>query len=84
MKEAEYNDEDKAHIDDSKGTKSEETERKIINKGSSLLKRLIPLESFQRQIDALKKVAGGYLPETNRVEDTLKLEDNLKYINIML
>ena len=79
LKETDYDEEDKEEVDDSKEPKNEETERKIVNKGSALLKRIIPLEVYQKQTGVFKKVAGGYLPEANKVDDTLRLEDNLIY-----
>ena len=83
LKEADYED-DKDEADDTKEPKNEETERKILVKGSMLLKRLIPMEVFLREVKEFKKNANSYLPEANRVEDTLKLENNLIYQNCAL
>ena len=85
LKELEGGEEDKIEEDEElKEPKSEEIEKKIISKGSILLKRLIPLEEFLRQVKEFKKNANSFNPETSKVEDTLKLEDNLIYQNCAL
>ena len=83
LKEADY-DEDKEGVDDTKEPKNEETERKILVKGSMLLKRLIPMEAFLKEVKDFKKNANSYVPEANKVEDTLRLENNLIYQNCAL
>ena len=83
LKEADYED-DKEGVDDTKEPKNEETERKILVKGSMLLKRLIPMEVFLKEVKEFKKNANSYVPEANKVEDTLKLENNLIYQNCAL
>ena len=83
LKEADYDD-DKDEIDDTKEPKNEETEKKIVVKGKTLLKRLIPIEEFLRQVKEFKKNANSYVPEANKVEDTLRLEGNLIYQNCAL
>ena len=83
LKEADYDD-DKDEEDDTKEPKNEETEKKITNKGSMLLKRLIPIEEFLRQVKEFKKNSNSYIQEANKVEDTLRLEGNLIYQNCAL
>ena len=83
LKEADYDD-DKDEIDDTKEPKNEEIEKKIVVKGKTLLKRLIPIEEFLRQVKEFKKNANSYVPEANKVEDTLRLEGNLIYQNCAL
>ncbi|MBP3801733.1 MAG: hypothetical protein J6I85_06920, partial [Clostridia bacterium] len=83
LHEADY-DEDKDDVEDSKEPKNEETEKKIIGKGSILLKRLIPMEEFLKQVKDFKKNASSYVPEANKVADTLRLEGNLIYQNCAL
>ena len=78
LKEADY-DEDKEDVDDSKEPKNEETEKKIIKIGSILLKRLIPLEEYLKQVKEFKKNANSFVPESNKIQDTLRLENNLIY-----
>ena len=75
---------EKDEDEEQKEPKSEEVEKKIIGKGSNLLKRLIPLEEFLRQVKEFKKNANSYNPDASKVEDTLKLEDNLIYQNCAL
>ena len=58
--------------------------KKIVVKGKTLLKRLIPIEEFLRQVKEFKKNANSYVPEANKVEDTLRLEGNLIYQNCAL
>ena len=58
IKEADYED-DKDDIEDAKEPKNEETERKIIVKGKTLLKRLIPLDEYLRQVKEFKKNANS-------------------------
>ena len=65
--------------DEQKEPKDEEVERQIIVKGSSLLKKLIPLEEFKDQVKDFKKNAKNFNPEASKAEDILKLEDNLIY-----
>ena len=85
LKEVSGQDEDKIEEDEEfKEPKNEETEKKIISKGKILLKRLIPLEEFLRQLKEFKKNANAFNPESSKVEDTLKLEDNLIYQNCAL
>ena len=86
LKEVKGGEEEKVDIEDEemKEPKSEEIEKKIISKGSILLKRLIPLEEFLRQVNQFKKNASSFNPETSKVEDILKLEDNLIYQNCAL
>ena len=84
LKEVDGDDEEKVEDEEMKEPKSEEIEKKIISKGSILLKRLIPLEEFLRQLKEFKKNANSFNPETSKVEDTLKLEDNLIYQNCAL
>ena len=85
LKEVSGGDEDKVEEDEEfKEPKNEEIEKKIISKGKILLKRLIPLEEFLRQLKEFKKNANSFNPETSKVEDTLKLEDNLIYQNCAL
>ncbi|MBP5693836.1 MAG: hypothetical protein J6X03_00025, partial [Bacilli bacterium] len=83
LQEADY-DEDKDDIENAKEPKNEETERKIVVKGKVLLKRLIPLEEYLRQVKEFKKNANSYVPEANKVADTLRLEGNLIYQNCAL
>ena len=74
LKEVSGGDEDKVEEDEEfKEPKNEEIEKKIISKGKILLKRLIPLEEFLRQLKEFKKNANSFNPETSKVEDTLKL-----------
>ena len=75
---------EKEEDDEQKEPKNEEVEKKIISKGSVLLKRLIPLEEFLRQVKEFKKNANAFNPDASKVEDTLKLEDNLIYQNCAL
>ena len=84
LKELDGEDDEKGEDEELKEPKSEEIEKKIISKGSTLLKRLIPLEEFLRQLREFKKNANSFNPETSKVEDTLKLEDNLIYQNCAL
>jgi len=70
---------DKYEDDEQKEPKDEEVERQIIVKGSSLLKRLIPLDEYKDQVKDLKKIAKNFNPEASKVDDILKLEDNLIY-----
>ena len=75
---------EKDENDDQKEPKNEEVEKKIIGKGSILLKRLIPMEEFLRQVKEFKKNANSFSPDASKVEDILKLEDNLIYQNCAL
>ena len=84
LKEVDGGDDEIVEDEELKEPKSEEIEKKIISKGSVLLKRLIPLEEFLRQLKEFKKNANSFNPETSKVEDTLKLEDNLIYQNCAL
>ena len=77
-------DEENNENDIQREPKSEVTEKKIIEKGSILLKRLIPLEEYLRQVKEFKKNASNFNPENVKVEDILKLEDNLLYQNCAL
>ena len=51
LKEADYDD-DKDDVNDTKEPKDEETEKKILVKGSQLLKRLIPMEVYLKEVKA--------------------------------
>ena len=84
LKEVGGGDEEKVEDEELKEPKNDEIEKKIISKGSILLKRLIPLEEFLRQVKEFKKNANSFNPETSKVEETLKLEDNLIYQNCAL
>ena len=84
LKEVGGGEEEKVEDEELKEPKNEEIEKKIISKGSILLKRLIPLEEFLRQVKEFKKNANSFNPETSKVEETLKLEDNLIYQNCAL
>ena len=53
---------------DQKEPNDEELEKKIIKKGSALLKRLIPLEEFLRQVKEFRKNANAFDPDSNKVE----------------
>ena len=75
---------EKDEDDELKEPKNEDVEREVINKGAELLKRLIPLEEFLNQLKEFKKNAGAYNPDSSKVDDTLKLEDNLIYQNCAL
>ena len=75
---------DKEEDDEQKEPKNDEVEKKIIGKGGILLKRLIPLDEFLKQVKEFKKNAGNFIPESSKVEDILKLEDNLIYQNCAL
>jgi len=83
LKEADYDD-DKDDVNDTKEPKDEETERKILVKGSQLLKRLIPMETFLKEVKDFKKNANSFVPEASKVDDVLKLENNLIYQNCAL
>ena len=75
---------DKDEGDDQKEPRNEEVEKKIIGKGADLLKRLIPLEEYSKQVKEFKKNANSFSPDTSKVDDVLKLEDNLIYQNCAL
>jgi hypothetical protein len=83
LKEADYDD-DKEDVNDAKEPKDEETERKILLKGSQLLKRLIPMDTFLKEVKDFKKNANSFIPEANKIDDILKLENNLIYQNCAL
>ena len=69
LKEVSSGDEDKVEEDEEfKEPKNEEIEKKIISKGKILLKRLIPLEEFLRQLKEFKKNANSFNPETNLIK----------------
>ena len=84
LQEADYDEDKDDDIEDSKEPKNEETEKKIIGKGSELLKRLIPMDEYLKQVKDFKKNANSYVPESNKVADTLRLEGNLIYQNCAL
>ena len=75
---------DKDEDNDQKEPKNEDVEKKIIGKGAELLKRLIPLEEYVQQIKVFKRNANNFNPDTSKVDDVLKLEDNLIYQNCAL
>ena len=84
LKEVDGGDEEVNEDEELKEPKNDEIEKKITSKGSILLKRLIPLEEYLKQVKEFKKNANSFNPETSNVEDTLKLEDNLIYQNCAL
>ena len=71
--------EDEEEEEFTKEPANEETERKITELGSQLLKRLIDLEEFLRQVKEFKSKAGSFKPGSSKVDEIIALEDNLVY-----
>ena len=77
LKEVETVDElEKDEDDELKEPKNEEVEKEVINKGADLLKILIPREEYLKQLKEFKKNSISYNPDSSKVGDTLRLEDN--------
>ena len=58
---------------------NEELEIKINNKGNDLLKKLIPIDEFLKQVKIFKNNASSFKFNQSKVEEIISLENNLYY-----
>ena len=58
---------------------NEELEIKINNKGSNLLKKLIPIDEYLKQVKIFKNNSSSFKLNQSKVEEIISLENNLYY-----